>query len=923
MARLLAEANRQKLQVCGGAVTAVCLLVWLTAAEQQAIHRNSFEGRQPAWLKGLANVEHRELVHEVTTQTAHSGRQAEHIQLHAGKGTFIHYYYPIAKVVLLDELTLSVWVKANRPGTQLLARLVLPRERDPQNLDRPLTALLRGDVYELVGRWQRLELRQVPQRLRETQLMLRAELQRELNFEGAYVDQVVLNVYGGPGLNEVWIDDLEVGPVLEESFRPTDPASERVGEVPSVPTSRIRVPGQVEVRQDRLAVNGKPILLRLIRDSGTPLHVLREAGFNAVLMPVGAEEARWREATDLGFWLVPSWPVLDGGSKTRLPADLLRQLERFPVPEMVLAWHLGGGWSAEQTELLMEIAQAIRGRTNRPTALEAWDGLRFYSRHVEILGTYRWPLYTALELTDYQSWLAQRRRFADPGSYLFTWIPTHPPGWLRNLKATVGNVVGEPREAFGSCPQPEQIRLLAYLALAAGYRGLAFWADESLADPQQARGRLLQLALLNLELEMVEPLLATAREPIWIPTRQPDVMAAVFRCDAAVLVLLAWTGRGGQFVAGNAAASLVEAVIPAAPEDAQVWEVTPGQVRALKSERVGGGVKVTVPDFALATLLVFTSDLRQIEALQSAVLRYRHLAAQWAYDLGVDQLARVEQVHARLQQFQQTHGGNRELNLAQTRVWLDESRRHLERSRAALLRGSQLDCREAWTEANTALAQLRLVQRQLWEQAIRLLDHPVCLPYAVCFDTLPDFWQAVAMIRTQRPGPNVFSEGGFESSPEEPFRGWTLQSCTLDPVELLAERSSEQPKEGRAALLLQVRPKNPQQAPAALERTYLAITSRPVALPPGSWVRISVWVRIPEPIRGSVDGALVFDSAAGEPLAIRLTAATPWRKITLFRQVPSSGTIAVTLALTGLGKFYADDVRIEPLLPVQQPVSHR
>jgi hypothetical protein len=31
--------------------------------------------------------------------------------------------------------------------------------------------------------------------------------------------------------------------------------------------------------------------------------------------------------------------------------------------------------------------------------------------------------------------------------------------------------------------------------------------------------------------------------------------------------------------------------------------------------------------------------------------------------------------------------------------------------------------------------------------------------------------------------------------------------------------------------------------------------------------------------------------------------------------VPSSGTINVTLALTGLGTVYFDDIRIEPLVP--------
>jgi hypothetical protein len=54
----------------------------------------------------------------------------------------------------------------------------------------------------------------------------------------------------------------------------------------------------------------------------------------------------------------------------------------------------------------------------------------------------------------------------------------------------------------------------------------------------------------------------------------------------------------------------------------------------------------------------------------------------------------------------------------------------------------------------------------------------------------------------------------------------------------------------------------------------------------------------------------------GEPLAVRLTAPLPrWKQFRLYRRVPASGQVHVTLALTGLGRVYFDDVRIEPLVP--------
>jgi hypothetical protein len=93
-----------------------------------------------------------------------------------------------------------------------------------------------------------------------------------------------------------------------------------------------------------------------------------------------------------------------------------------------------------------------------------------------------------------------------------------------------------------------------------------------------------------------------------------------------------------------------------------------------------------------------------------------------------------------------------------------------------------------------------------------------------------------------------------------------------------------------------------------------------VKLKPGTLVRISVWVRIPAPIRGSTDGAMIYDSVGGEPLAMRLTAPTKgspkspaWQRYAVFRRVPASGTVSVTLALSGMGTVFFDDIHIEPL----------
>jgi hypothetical protein len=87
-----------------------------------------------------------------------------------------------------------------------------------------------------------------------------------------------------------------------------------------------------------------------------------------------------------------------------------------------------------------------------------------------------------------------------------------------------------------------------------------------------------------------------------------------------------------------------------------------------------------------------------------------------------------------------------------------------------------------------------------------------------------------------------------------------------------------------------------------------------VRLAPGSLVRVSGWVKLDKPVAASPDGALLFDSAAGEPLGVRLTAPTKgWQRFILYRRVPVTGAVQVTAALTGVGTVYFDNLKVEPL----------
>jgi hypothetical protein len=967
--------------LCGGVIALFC---WRPVEAQQQIHRDGFEGKKTAWIRGEDNVRAEQKAHTISSDFAHLGTQSEFIQLVCPEGkndpNQANYYYPTQPAPIAEDLVASVWVKASRAGVQLQARLVLPKERNPKQLDEPMTVILTGDKYQLTRRWQRLEMQNPVKLVKDQQQLLRAQLRRDVDLTDAYIDRLILNLYTGAGQIDVYIDDLEIGPVRPIAPPKTkDVAKAKDGTPVTNPKKEVRPERgyPVHMEQDKLFVDNKPFFFRAIRYTNTPLKTLRDAGFNAVWFDAYAPVEKIEEAISHGFWIVPNLPLLGDNSlppnkgtpsaltSARDVEGYAAAINRFSSVDAVLFWDLGGALQVEKEESLKLTVEAIEKSPalKRPHGADVWDGFSTLSHHLQMIGTHRYPLLTSLELTKYRDWLQQRRRLANVNALHWTWIQTHVPEWQTQI--IYGRKSGEGfSEPIG--PQPEQIRLLTYIGLATGCRGLAFSSDRFLADSHQGRDRLLMMALLNQEIHMLEPLLLTLREtPTWIDTSNPHVKAAVLRCEKGLLVLPIWLGDGAQCVPPQGALSNLSIVVPLVPDGTQPWEISPGRVQSLQylSERRLSGMRIVLTEFDLTSAIVFTSDLPgMVVKWQNHARLMAPQVAQWARDLAAAQLDKVRRTHEELADLAPPVRNADEL-LQQAEQRLETARKH-EKTK---------DYQNAYLEALRALRPLRILMRSHWEQAVRTLDVPSASPFAVTFYTLPQHWRLHVQLNGTKLGANALRDGDFEAAtrlpnfvaaanarsgkdigaPASSLPAWTVQQQTLDAVELEArlipaaiakvERPEKAPKKkgrydpstgastdppeppvpdlGECVLKLEVRPKvivtqrdnKPLPAPAALERTYLAVNSPVVRLQPDTWVRISGWVRIPNPISASADGVLFFDSACGEGMGLRMTGASDWKKFHLYRKVPASGTIWLTAALTGIGTVYFDDLKIEPL----------
>lgn len=941
----------------------------------EQIHRHSFSGRQTAFVRGDANVRVEELEHDISTLSFKSQPSSEHIKLTAeaatGDSAFIHYYYDTPPAPISELLTAGVWVKATKTGIQLRARVIFPKEPDPANPQVPLTSLIVGTTSTKTRSWEKLALDDVPEILAKHLPVLQAKIGRAVNATDAYIDRLVLNLYTGPGTVEVWMDDLDIGPVkVPERMDISVPGTAGVPVTRPKPTNpAIGVHGrQVEQRGGAIFVDGKPFLFRAIRHTGTPLYVLRQAGFDSISLPADASNELLEEATREGWMVIPSLPLSTAQANDRAGVsndaeELSRVMKKFGGID-VLYWDLGRGRAADQIDQVCQTSDAVRLLDpRRPRGADLLSGFDAYSHYIDVVGAHRWPLFTSLDMTKYRDWLTQRRSITAVRATYWTWIQNHLPDWYVNtvlgLKSTDSFT-----DPIG--PHPEQVRLMAYIALASGCHGLGFWSDRYLADSHQGRDRLQGMALLNAEIDMLSPSLLKVSQPAeWLPTSERYVSAALMQGSCGTVLLPIWLGPNMQYVPDQGSVPALKITIPLVPDGADPWRLSPAGVECLANQmkKVVGGTELTIPEFDLTAPIVFTNDRAGLVVWwQDYVRKYGRLAARWALDMVAVEYMKVAFTYHKLEAMGIPDRDAQRL-FAQSAAFYDDARRNFAAEAYS----------KSYNGAMRALRPLRVLMADYWRQATITLDTPTASPYAVSFFTLPKHWELFRELQNRRPGENLLPNGGFELPghvPEKGARvdtlyGWMDQFGTLDRVTgrasiILSQRLEEKvkPREapkpaagiwqpsktihppdegytrptpdlGKSSLRLEVsRPKEfdkegnpvePKKTP--LEQTYLAVYSPPVQLPPGTLVRVSAWFKIPKEIQGSPDGLLFYDNAGGEPLGLRLSYQQEWRQFHLYRFVPADGKILVTIALTGVGTAFVDNVQIEPMVPLNETVT--
>lgn len=824
--------------------------------------QDGFESPRPVWQAEERDANIQVETHDRVQSGAREGVSVERLVFNAGLGSAVYFSYALPQIPVTERLKISLMVRSNRPGVQIFGRVILPRDRDPDT-GQPSFLILPGTSLASPDRWQRLELTDLPLAVERQVRVLRADSTRTIDVTGAYLQRILINVYGGAGYSEVWLDDLQIEPVPAELVQQhqtqlqTEPG-ERPEQAASASTA-----ARITFKGNFLAKDGRPWLPRAISAPSADIKALRRAGFDVLEMPVFAREDEVREATDLGYWILP---VL-GPSDAPGTDELIERAAAFPHPEAVAFWNVGDDLGrpddreARKRELdrirrlVSDLKRSLDRESSRLTQANVADHYAQYAlfgRNVDLIGVEPNALASMYEPTDLYRLLVYKRQLSatrNPNALFWAWLPASAPSVLHRA------VWGDQAPPGWGWPsiQPEQIRMFAFAALSAGYRGLGFRGDVSLSRPG-GLDRLYELTLLIAEIELVEFILARGTDPIvqW-PTFPPDpkpvliydnsgnagtltgnrrtasppsdevkahptlrVTSIDTEDNRTKLLLINDFAAGGQWQPPQMGYRDVNVLVPAA-ESAQAYEISFGDVQALESKRDAGGRRLTIPIVNGTALVVVTTDASLVDQIRAQVWALRPRAVDLA----------IKQAELRLQEAAQLNAllAEQGVTVRNAADLLNAARAMLDGAKDALARQ---DYATAWVEARSMGQPIRMVLRAHFDRALadfqalvaaslasgsagtsgvgRPIIPPVACPPLLTCQTLPQYYYWRSFIAGQRGtfGSNRIPSGHFDASPAVlKEQGWVDASHPADGL-TSSIRIDQQPQPGASGSTLKL-----------------------------------------------------------------------------------------------------------------------
>ena len=258
----------------------------------------------------------------------------------------------------------------------------------------------------------------------------------------AYLDAVVLNAYGGPGVTNIWVDDLDVEGYVPPAVYGTVAevaTNSEVGPVAAVANPLASVLS-VRLESGVLLVDDRPFMPRVIDFNGESFEWLKGLGFNAIRLSMPPTSQQLRDARKWDLWL-----VAPPGAATQSAGGLWG--------DRVLAWDLGEELVGRDREGVRRLAEGVRQRDplRRPTVCSPRSSYWDLSQYGDILMLQQNVIGTTFELERLGEFLQQRRRLARPGKPCWACVQTQTPRRLNEQFVLLGTGNGTSFSVLTSC----------------------------------------------------------------------------------------------------------------------------------------------------------------------------------------------------------------------------------------------------------------------------------------------------------------------------------------------------------------------------------------------------------------------------------------------------------------------------------------
>jgi hypothetical protein len=376
-----------------------------------------------------------------------------------------------------------------------------------------------------------------------------------------------------------------------------------------------------ELRDGKLYVDGKPFY-PVGCWMGQSVDLVSRLGMNtAFLVPaatdsgIAAFRQKMRQFGEHGIHMVP-YISYGGNGVTPWAPDRLRLTAALATEPNLLAWYVGDDIGPQHFDGIRQTVSILREETpDIPTVADyieeaTQEARTVFTEYIDIRCQYEYPIFQ-MSMPDYMKWFDAQREFV--GDPLWTWTQCFQ--WGNQVKPVN---IGQ-RNGAGPMPEPDQVRLMSYIAMNRGVRGLLYFSYEELERLPELGA---EVALVAAETRMFNDYLAAGEPTYDLTTSEPDFRATAFEYEGSTAIVAAVVRDYYHSWIDEAIITNATIDVPWSGESDPValLYATPNIVDCEVVHVSSDVVRITIPSFELAGMIMLTANESEVERLRQEIV---------------------------------------------------------------------------------------------------------------------------------------------------------------------------------------------------------------------------------------------------------------------------------------------------------------